>query len=135
MARYDKYNPISGGSRARLAADWAKADEGIPFAVSLDANGRVVKGTAGQSGIFGVLVVDKTASTTIPAKKAGDVVDVMRSGEIVEVAGIPAGTAVYAAATGALSAGVLGDRAVGTTVESTPAGSRLVVDVTKGAKP
>lgn len=135
MARYDKYDPISGGSRVRLAADWLKADEGIPFAVSLDANGRAVKGTAGQSGIFGVLVVDKTASTTIPAKKAGDVVDVMREGEIVECVGLAAGTAIYAAPAGTLGAGTTGHLLVGQTAETTTTGARLIVSVTKGAKP
>lgn len=132
MARYDKYDGMTGGSRYKLAADWAKADEGIPFAVSLDANGRLVKGTAGQSGIVGVLVVDKTPGT-IPNKKAGDVVDVMRSGEIVEVDSpvLAKGIAVYAAASGALSAGATGNLAVGNTTDET---TRLVVSVTKGAK-
>lgn len=131
MARYDKYDPISGGFRAELAADWAKADEGIPFAVSLDANGRVVKGTAGQSGLVGVVVVDKTVSTS-PHLKAGDVVDVMTAGEIVDVVSpaLAAGIAVYAASNGALSAGASGNLAVGHTVKAT----RLVVRVTKGAK-
>lgn len=129
-ARYDKYDPLSGGFRATLAADWAKADEGIPFAVSLDANGRVVKGTAGQSGLTGVLVVDKTAGDSIN-KHAGDTVDCMTSGEIVDVdsPALAAGTAIFTAATGALSGGVITDLAVGHTVEAT----RLVVRVTKGA--
>lgn len=135
MARYDKYDPISGGFRAKLAADWAKADEGIPFAVSLDGNGRVVKGTAGQSGLAGVLVVDRTglAGSTVKAKLAGDVVDVMTAGEIVEVTSpvLAAGTAIFTNAAGALSAGVSTNLAVGHTVEA----DRLVVRVTKGAKP
>ena len=127
MARYDKYDPISGGFRAKLNADWAKADEGIPFGVSLNASGRVVKGTAGQSGLVGVLVVDKTVGD-VPHLKAGDVVDVMTSGEIVEVTDpdLAAGTAYFAAAGGAI--GTSGG-AVGWTVEDT----RLVVRVTKGA--
>lgn len=129
MARYDKYDPISGGFRAKLAADWAKADEGIPFAVSLDANGRIVKGTAGQSGLAGVLVVDKTPGT-ISHKKAGDVVDTMTAGEIVDCEGLAAGTAIFTAATGVLSAGAAGNLAVGHTVEA----QRLVVRVTKGVK-
>lgn len=129
MARYDKYDGMTGGSRVTLAEDWAKADEGIPFAVSVDANGRLVKGTAGQSGILGVLVVDKTASPG-PHKVAGDVIDVMRSGEIADVDGFAAGTAVYAAEDGTLSAGATGDLYVGTTIEA----DRLVVSVTKGAK-
>ncbi len=125
MARYDKYDPISGGFRAALAADWLKADEGVPLAVSLDANGRVVKGTAGQSGLVGVLVVDKTQGT-IKHKLAGDIVDVMTAGEIVDVEGLVAGQKYYGATGGAI--GATGG-AVGHTVEAT----RLVVRVTKGA--
>lgn len=92
MARYDKYDPESGGFRARLAAAWAAAD-GTPVAVGLDANGRVVPG-AGVSGIVGVVVLKGFH------KAAGDVVDVMTHGEIVEVddtgfTGRAAGVAVY----------------------------------------
>lgn len=126
-ARYDKVDPISGGFRAALAADWAKADEGIPFGVSLDANGRVVKGTAGQSGLVGILVVDRTASATIKHKLAGDIVDVMTAGEIVDVDSpvLAAGTKYRVAAAGTIS--VVGtDRSVGHTVEAT----RLIVRVT-----
>lgn len=132
MARYDKYDPISGGSRYKLEADWAKADEGIPFGVSLNANGRLIKGTAGTSGLIGVLVVDKTAGT-ISNKKAGDIVDVMRNGEIVEVTSpaLAKGITVYVAASGALSAGATGDLAVGNTTDDA---TRVVISVTKGAK-
>jgi hypothetical protein len=125
MARYDKYDPISGGFRAKLNADWPKDDEGIPFGVSLNANGRVVQGTAGQSGLVGVLVVDKTPGT-IPHLKAGDVVDVMTAGEIVECEDLDPGTAYFAEADGDIAEA--GD-AIGHTVEA----QRLVVRVTKGA--
>ena len=76
MARYDKYDPKVGGFRAPLAADFAAADAGKIFGVGLDTNGRVVKGS-GNTGIVGVLVLTM-------AKKAGDIIDVMTAGEIVE---------------------------------------------------
>lgn len=115
MARYDKYDPISGGFRAPLAAAIGSGQVGVPLGVGLDANGRVDT-TAPASGVLGVLVVDSP-------KPAGEVVDVMTHGEIVEVAGLNAGTVIYADAT----AGALGtdntDVRVGHTVEA----SRLVV--------
>lgn len=119
-ARYDKVDPISGGFRAPLAADWAKADEGVVTGVSLNSDGRVVKGTAGNSGFVGVLVVDRSPGTS-PHKVAGDIVDVMTHGEIVDVEGLDAGTAYGVAANGSLEAG----NGVGWTVEA----DRLVVRV------
>lgn len=120
MARYDKYDPVDGGFRAPLAADFAAADLNKCLGVGLDVNGRVVIG-AGNTGIVGTLVLTK-------ALKAGDIVDVMTDGEQVEMTGLAAGTVYYAdAATGALgavapAAGVNAAR-VGHTVEAT----RLVV--------
>lgn len=124
MARYDKYDPISGGFRAPLAADWAGA-LATPVGVGLDANGRVVPG-AGVSGVVGVVVIDgqvNQAGTRSNVKMAGDVVDVMTAGEIVDNTGLAAGTVYYADGT----AGALGtdntDARVGHTVEA----GRLVV--------
>lgn len=94
-AHYDKYDPISGGFRAPLAAAIADADPNVVQAVSLDANGRVVVGTAGNSGFVGVIVAHK-------AMAANDIVDVMTDGEIVDVAGLVAGTVYFASATGPL---------------------------------
>lgn len=115
MARYDKYDPISGGFRARLAAAWA-ADDGEIVGVGLDENGRVVPG-AGLSGLCGVVVLVGVN------KRAGDVVDVMTDGEIVECESLSAGTPYSAAlADGALGASGI---PIGHTVEA----ERLVVRV------
>lgn len=76
MSRYDKYNPKNGGYRAPLAADFLSANLEKILGVGHDANGRTVIG-AGQSGITGVLVLTK-------ARKAGEIIDVMTSGEIIE---------------------------------------------------
>jgi hypothetical protein len=121
MARFDKYEPISGGFRAKLLADWAAAD-GTPVAVGLDTAGRVVPG-ASNTGIVGVVVLVKHN------KKAGDVVDVMTHGEIVDVddagfTGRAAGIAVYAVpASGALTNVATANVKIGHMVEA----DRLVV--------
>lgn len=117
-ARYDKYEPISGGFRAPLAADltFDAAGHYGPKAVSLNASGQVVEGTAGQSGGLGILVknvplypnlgnVPGAVNAGVPiGGKAGNIVDVMTDGEIVSVTGLVAGTAYYAAANGTLTA-------------------------------
>ena len=92
--RYDKYDPISGGFRAPLDADVDAAD--TPVGVGLNSTGEVVVG-AGQTGIVGVLWLsaDKTAGTAV---------DVMTSGEMVEMTGLAAGKPVCAdTTTGALA--------------------------------
>lgn len=119
MARIDKYDPVGGGFRAPLAAD--RAGSALPVGVGLDVNGRVVAG-AGQSGIMGVLCKPDAA-------KAGDIVDIMKDGELVEFAGV-AGTAYTANTTTGVvsSAAVSGTQIkVGSTVEAT----RLIVGVTR----
>lgn len=119
-AHYDKYDPISGGFRAPLAAAVTGANKLVVRAVSLDANGRVVLGTAGASGFVGVIVAHKDMAV-------GDVVDVMTAGEIVDVTGLTAGTVYYAAASGALQTGAPAAGANGGRVGHTVEADRLVV--------
>jgi len=116
-ARYDKYDPISGGFRARLAADW-EADDGVPIGVGLDVDGHVVPG-AGNTGVVAVVNLVKFHVL------AGQVVDCMTSGDIVDCEGLDAGKMVFADDTdGTLShTGGAGMTAVGFTVEA----DRLVV--------
>jgi hypothetical protein len=116
--RYDKYEPIAGGFRAPLNADltFDAAGNFGPKAVSLNTTGKVVVGTAGQSGGVGILcksVPMYPGMANIPGQinaavpmggKAGDVVDVMTHGEIVGVSGLVAGTTYFAAADGSLTA-------------------------------
>lgn len=104
MARYDKYDPISGGFRAPLNADLTATEDtgaGNPVAVRLNTSGRVVVGgateTFGDDSLFGVLCTTKNM-------KAGQIVDVMTDGEIVEMASMTAGDTIWAdATTGALN--------------------------------
>jgi len=115
MSVIDKYEPIGGGFRAQLDAAYETPE--VALGVSLNASGRVVVGGAGQSGFVGVICMGRTM-------RAGDVIDVMTDGELVEVPTIPAGTKVYAdATTGALTATATANTYVGTTVEA----GRLVV--------
>lgn len=133
MARYDKYDPISGGFRARLNANLTLTSGAYIGAVSLNSSGRVVTGTAGQSGMVGVLVKnaartpDGTPNPNAPiGAMAGDVVDIMTDGEIVDLdtTAFPAGSAIYAAANGVLSTTNTGTK-VGWTVEA----GRLIVRI------
>jgi len=112
MARYDKYEPISGGFRAKLNANWSSSDLNKVCPVSLNASGKVVKGTAGQSGFVGVVCLTKVLN-------ADDVVDVMQDGEITELTGLAAGTAYYALANGDGVATTNTLPKVGWTVEAT----------------
>lgn len=119
MARYDKYEPKAGGTRAPLAADLAKTSAGNPLGFGIDVNGNAVPG-AGVSGIVGVVCTTKDM-------KAGEIVDIMTHGEVVGcIAPLVAGTRITALTT----TGVLGVTAadathiaIGFTVEAT----RLVV--------
>lgn len=125
-ARFDKYDPISGGFRATVASDLADGSVGIPIGVGLDSSGRVVVGN-GQTKIVGV-IVDNGLMTggTRKGAKAGTIIDVMTAGEIVDVASLVAGTAYYAdPVTGALEVSAATDTKVGFTVEAT----RLIVRV------
>jgi hypothetical protein len=103
-ARYDKYDPVSGGFRATLAVAvtatsgaGSTSQIGIPLGVGLDANGRLVIG-AGTTGVVGVCVFDSV-------KAIGDVADVMTAGEIVDLdsTAFTVGNVYYAAATGAVN--------------------------------
>jgi hypothetical protein len=105
--RYDKYDGVTGGFRAKLAADLSVMIKNIPF-------------YPGLGNIAGA------ANLAVPiGGKAGDVVDVMTEGEIVDVPGLVAGTRYYATAAGAVSATVVAGLLIGWTVEAT----RLVVRI------
>lgn len=134
MARYDKYDPISGGFRAPLAADFPlgtnNVNLGKVYAVGLNSSGQAVLGV-GQTGYVGVLVL------TSP-KYAGDAVDIMTHGEIVDLntaspfdnfAAAPvAGTAYYgdvAGNAGGVTATATSNKKLGFTVEA----KRLIVRV------
>lgn len=131
MARFDKYDPYSGGFRAPLAADFGTAgnaaDLGKIWAVALNTSGRLIKAVASTDTV-GLLVL------TIE-RYALEVVDVMTHGEIADIAQVtpwdglglaPVGGApVYAVAGGGLNQTATAQKKVGFFVEPT----RLVVRV------
>lgn len=121
MARIDKYQSAIGGFRARLGFAPVVGDVDTPFAVGLNASGRVVKG-GGNTGILGILCMSQLLAL-------GDVADVMTSGEIVDMTGLVAGTDYFGIpATGLLTATSLNNKAIGHTVEDW----RLVVRCAPG---
>jgi len=134
VSRIDKYGPLTGGFRAPLNAAWTAtsgpagvSDLNRVIVVALNGSGRIVKAATAAAAV-GVVCLPS-------AKNAGDPVDVMTNGEIVELdandlqTGSPAaGTKYYFDATAsrlATTAPAASTNAfyVGTTIEAT----RLVV--------
>lgn len=125
MARIDKYNPVSGGFRARLGFAPVASEVGDVIPVQINGSGLVVKATA--TACDGVICLSSLLNLS-------DVVDVMTSGEIVDVG---ASDGVTGAATGAVmyaGAGVVGTTAPGAGVNGIRIGKfveawRLIVRV------
>lgn len=117
MARIDKTEPNVGSFRAPLNANLTGA--AAPLGVGINSSGRVVAG-AGQTGIVGVIVSPYD-------KVAGDIIDVLHLGQLVEFGGA-AGT-VYTAntTTGVISNGAASATqfVIGHTVEA----DRLIIKV------
>lgn len=136
MSRYDKYDPMVGGFRAPLAAnfaytasapDRAHADLSKLFAVGLNTSGQIGKLGGAFVRFCGVMILTRPMA-------AGDITDVMTDGEIVdlvdaEIVGadtLGPGTGLFAnpaTATGLLTTVSAAMIPVGFTVET----SRLVV--------
>lgn len=125
MSRFDKYDPVSGGFRAKLNAAIAASDVGKIQGVSINTSGRVVIGGAAETAIQGVIC-------PVVAMAAGDVIDVMTHGEIAN-ATHTSGTAFTAGAlvnvtgtTGAVNVtGGAGTKVIGRMIEL----DRMVVRV------
>jgi hypothetical protein len=118
MARTDKTQSAIGVTRAVIDVDFDEADFDTVIGVGINASGRVVKG-AGQTGIVGVVIPGRTVY------RAGQIADIFGNGsEIVEVAGLAAGTAYFAGADGVIDT-TNTDTPIGWTVEA----DRLVVTI------
>jgi hypothetical protein len=118
MARIDKTDSAIGVFRGVLAAAWTDpTDIGVVTAVGINSSGLVVKG-AGQTGIVGLVIPTNKWDLQI-----GSVVDVMTNGELVECAGLAAGTQYYANAT----TGVVSSTNTGTPIGWTVESDRLIV--------
>jgi hypothetical protein len=81
LSRWDKLEPHVGQFRAPLAAAYtgvvANLEFGKLIAVSLNASGQVVIGTAGATGFKGCIILNEAVA-------AGRQVDVVQLGEVVE---------------------------------------------------
>jgi hypothetical protein len=94
LSRYDKYDPYDGGFRGPLNAAVASANGFKAYGVGVNSTGKIVVG-GGTTGVVGVMI-------SHGVKNAGDIVDVMTDGEIVEFTetdgtAATAGTKYYAA--------------------------------------
>lgn len=134
MARFDKYAPISGGFRGKLKVALTvatAADKEKVYGVSIEAaTGLVLLGGA-ATAIVGIINVRES-------KAAGDMVDVMTSGELADfnflndgTTATVLGTAYYADnVTGALTATTTSNKRIGQMVADSVTGrNRLVVRV------
>lgn len=118
MARIDKTEPNVGSFRAPLNA--ALTGAAAPLGVGLNSSGRVVAG-AGVTGVIGVIVSPYD-------KAAGDIIDVLVGGQLVEFGGVAATVYTANTTTGAITSGAASatQKVVGHTVEA----GRLIVRVT-----
>ena len=118
MPRVDKTESAIGVTRGTLAADIVQADWGKVIGVGINSSGLVVRG-AGQSGIVGVICVDRSNY------RAGQRCDIFGNGsEFLEFTGA-AGTRYYAAT----ADGVVSTTNTGTYIGYTVEADRLVVMV------
>jgi len=131
MARFDKYDPFSGGFRGVLNAAIAAVDVGKIYAVSVNGSNRVIRtGISATADIAGVICAVRPMA-------AGDPIDVMTAGEIVEALET-AGTAfadgakVYGHTDGTVDDTATTSKYVGQVVESTVVGKRIVIRVGLG---
>lgn len=131
MARFDKYDPFSGGFRGVLNAAIASADVGKIYAVAINGTNRVIRtGIGATADIVGVICAVRPMA-------AGDPIDVMTAGEIVEAletAG-PAftdGAKIYGHTDGNVDDTATTSKYLGQVVESQATGKRLVIRVPLG---
>lgn len=131
MARFDKYDPFSGGFRAPLNAAIASADVGKIYAVAINGSNRVIRtGIGATADIVGVICA-------VRPMVAGDIVDVMTHGEIVEAtttagAALTDGGKVYGHTDGTVDATATTSKYLGQVVESQATGKRVAIRVGLG---
>ena len=97
MARIDKTDSAVGVTRAVLLDDVDDALIDAVVGVSLDSSGLIVIGNGGQTGIVGVIIPNKFTLV------AGTPTDIFKFAEIVDCAGLDAGTEYYIKADGTLT--------------------------------
>lgn len=131
MARFDKYDPYSGGFRARLNAAIAAVDVGKLYAVAINGSNRVIRtGIGATADICGVICAVRPMA-------AGEMIDVMTAGEIVEAletagTAFAAGAKVYGHTDGTVDDTAATSKYLAQVVEDQTAGKRIVVRVGLG---
>lgn len=132
MARFDKYDGRAGGFRAVLNAAIASADVGKVYAVAINGSNRVIRtGIGATADIAGVICAVRPMS-------AGEPIDVMTHGEIVEVletagTALADGAKVYGHTDGTIDDTATASKYLGQVVESQgTVGKRVVVRVGLG---
>lgn len=134
MARFDKYDPFSGGFRGVLNAAIAAVDVGKVYAVAVNGSNRVIRtGISATADIAGVICAVRPMA-------AGDPIDVMTAGEIVEVletagTALADGAKVYGHLDGTIDDTATTSKYVGQVVEATGSvtnGKRVVIRVGLG---
>lgn len=127
MARIDKYDPVSGGFRAKLGWQPVAAEVGDVIAVAINGSGLAVK-TTDAITCDGVVCLSSLLNQNDP-------VDVMTHGEIVDVGasdnvtGAAAGARVYSATGGGVGTTAPGAGVNGTRIGRFIEAWRLVVRV------
>lgn len=132
MSRFDKYDPVSGGFRAKLNAAIAAVDVGKVYAVAINGSNRVIRtGIGAAADIAGVICA-------VRPMDVAEAVDVMTHGEIVEAlttGGVEFtdGALIYGHLDGTIDNTATAGKVVGRVVED-PAGTgrRVIVRVVQG---
>lgn len=114
MPRIDKVDSAIAVVRAVLSADIASNKLDTVVGVGLNAQGQIVIGAAGQTGIIGIMI------PTLWLSKAGQQADIFKLGDVVDCVGLAAGTRYYLVpGTGALTpTATAGNVYAGYTVEA-----------------
>lgn len=99
MARIDKTDSAVGIHRAPRNADYdPEADDayGVIVGCGINAAGKAVPASTEQTGFVGLVIQDRTT------RRAGDILDIMTLGDIVDVEGLAAGTKYFVQPSGLL---------------------------------
>jgi hypothetical protein len=125
FGRYDKYDGMVGGFRAPLNAAMSATgdDVGKLQAVSINTSGRVVIGGAAETAIIGLICPVKVMA-------AGDIIDVMTHGEIVDC--VKTGGTAWATGDIVYAHGTTGGVGV---VDAASANGKVVGKVVEGPSP
>lgn len=128
MARIDKYDPISGGFRARLGFAPVADDVGDVIGVTIDGTGLAQKASAANAEAVICLSSLLNQNDPVDCMTAGEIVDI---GAGNNVTGFAAGAKAFAAASGAIGVTAPGAGTNGVSIGTFVEAWRLIVRVQK----